>query len=244
MGLYLTFVGRTYLNKLFLLFGIVGLAGTSAFATPVSVVFVDEGTHIGGGYYLSPYTGTITPSGSPTSTVQLVCDDINHGVSNGDAWTANITAVTATDLSNTLYGVTNVNPAGPTGNTLYEEQAYLAGQIIEDFSTSNPGAIEAIQDAMWVLTASPSNAVPNASSTDVQNWVAAAQNYVASSNSSAFNGWYVLTDANTGDPHQEFMFYSTDPLTQTPEPATLALAGCGLLVVYFGGSRRRRKLSA
>jgi hypothetical protein len=79
----------------------------------------------------------------------------------------------------------------------------------------------------------------------VQNWVTSAQNYVASANSSAFNGWYVLTDTNTGSPHQEFLFYSTDStLTQTPEPATLALAGCGLLAVYFAGSRRRRKLSA
>lgn len=233
------------MNKVSILFGILALAGSSAFANPVSAVFVDEGSDIGSGFYLSPYTGTVTPSGGPTSTVQLFCDDINHNVTNGDAWTANITGVTASDLSKTLYGVTNANPTGPVGNTLYEEEAYLAGQIMTDFSSSNLSAIEAIQDAMWVLTDSPSNTVPNASSTAVQNWVTSAQNYVASANSSAFNGWYVLTDTNTGSPHQEFLFYSTDStLTQTPEPATLALAGCGLLAVYFAGSRRRRKLSA
>jgi len=182
--------------------------------------------------------------------VALYCDDFNHEVTSGNTWSAYVTSVLSSDLSNTLYGVTNANPSGPAGNTLYEQQAYLATQIQTHFVANDLGSIEAIQDAMWVLTDSPSNPnnpVPNANSSAVQNWLnlAAADvaNYHSTGNSAVnYSSWYVLSDANTNSPHQEFVFYSANSdIVQTPEPATMALVGCGLLAVYFAGVRRKKQ---
>lgn len=222
----------------------------SAFADTDTVVFVDGGSNVGSGYYLSPYTGTITPTGGQTSTIALYCDDFNDEVTNGQTWSANVTSVLSLNLSNTLFGIMNPNPNGPAGNTLYEEEAYLATQIQNNFAVNNLGAIEDIQDAMWVLTDSPSNPynpVPNNSDPTVQSWLAAAKldatTYQSTGNSAVnYANWYVLTDTNKTDPHQEFLFYTADSqIFQTPEPATMALAGCGLLAVYFAGIRRKKQ---
>jgi hypothetical protein len=240
------------LNKSLFIFISLAMAASSAFASPATVVFVDGGSNIGSGYYLSPYTGTIAPSGGQASTVALYCDDFNHEATNGQTWNAYVTSVLSSNLSNTLFGATNPNPTGPTGNTLYEEEAYLATQIQTNFAANNLSAIEAIQDAMWVLTDSPtnpSNPVPNAGSAAVQNWLnlatADVANYQSTGNSAVnYGNWYVLTDTNTRNPHQEFLFYASDShLFQTPEPATMALAGCGLLAVYFAGVRRKKNLA-
>lgn len=222
----------------------------SAFADTDTVVFGDGGSNVGSGYYLSPYTGTITPTGGQTSTIALYCDDFNDEVTNGQTWSANVTSVLSLNLSNTLFGIMNPNPNGPAGNTLYEEEAYLATQIQNNFAVNNLGAIEDIQDAMWVLTDSPSNPynpVPNNSDPTVQSWLAAAKldatTYQSTGNSAVnYANWYVLTDTNKTDPHQEFLFYTADSqIFQTPEPATMALAGCGLLAVYFAGIRRKKQ---
>lgn len=238
------------MKNIILIFSILALAAGSAFGGTDTVVFVDGGSNIGSNYYLSPYTGTITPTGGQTSTVALYCDDFNDEATNGQTWSAYVTSVLSSNLSNTLFGTTNPNPTGPTGNTLYEEMAYLATQIQSNFATNNLGAIEAIQDAMWVLTDSPSNPnnpVPNYNNGTVTTWLSLAAtdvtNYQQTGNSAInYANWYVLTDTNTTNPHQEFLFYAADSqLHQTPEPATMALAGCGLLAVYFAGVRRKKQ---
>lgn len=240
------------MKKSILIFSALAMVAGSAFADTDTVVFVDGGSNVGSGYYLSPYTGTIQPTGGQTSTVALYCDDFNDDVTTGQTWSAYVTSVLSSNLSNTLFGVTNPNPSGPTGNTLYEEEAYLATQIQTNFAVNNLSAIQAIQDAMWVLTDSPtnpSNPVPNSNpmSSDVQNWLNAAAadvtNYQGTGNSAVnYGDWYVLSDANKTNPHQEFLFYATSSdVFHTPEPATMALAGCGLLAVYFAGARRKKQ---
>ena len=101
------------MKKSIVIFGALAMAAGSAFASTYTAVFVDPGSNIGSGYYLSPYTGTITPAGGQTSTVALYCDDFNHEVTSGNTWSAYVTSVLSSDLSNTLYGVTNANPSGP-----------------------------------------------------------------------------------------------------------------------------------
>jgi hypothetical protein len=238
------------LKKSLFIFSVLAMAAGSAFAGTDTVVFVDGGSNVGSGYYLSPYTGTITPTGGQTSTLALYCDDFNDEVTNGQSWSAYVTSVLSSNLSNTLFGTTNPNTSGPTGNTLYEEEAYLATQIQTNFAANNLGAIEAIQDAMWVLTDSPTNPrnpVPNYNDPTVLNWInlAAADvaTYQNTGNSAvSYANWYVLSDTNTTDPHQEFLFYTANSqIFQTPEPATMALAGFGLLAVYFVGARRKKQ---
>lgn len=237
------------MKKGLFIFSVLAIAG-SAFADTDTVVFVNGGSNVGSGYFLSPYTGTITPTGGQTSTVALYCDDFNDEVSDGQSWSAYVTSVLSSNLSNTLFGTSNPNGYEPAGTTLYEEQAYLATQIQANFAANNLSAIEAIQDAMWVLTDSPTNPrnpVPNYNNPTVLNWINLAANDVANyqnTGTSAVNysNWYVLTDTNKADPHQEFLFYASDShMFQTPEPATMALAGCGLLAVYFAGSRRKKQ---
>lgn len=106
----------------------------------------------------------------------------------------------------------------PADTVQYEEEAYLYHLITQP----NADRVD-IQHAAWAIT--DPNYNPNA----------AAQTYinlaVANYSQMNFNGYEIISSAN--NPHeQEFM-------TMTPEPASLALFGGGLLA--FGSFFRRRR---
>jgi len=121
------------------------------------------------GVEVSPYTGTIATqgvNGGNAQSITLFCVDYQDEINPGSTYTVNVTAVnglvtnplvnaTQGSMANTRDGSGNEAAGYPTGTTLYEEEAWLATQMMSSGQTvSNE---ETIQEAMWVMT-NPTNA--------------------------------------------------------------------------------------
>lgn len=170
-----------------------------------------------GQYYVSPYYGTMNGQ-----QVVLFCDDIINDVTFGQTWWANVTnlgtAVSTDNFSQTRYG--SVAGSAVLGNPAmaYEEAAWLVSQF-----ASNPNDLVNLQYALWDIMNPGARGNGNA---DVQNWLLlASENY--NNPSLNLNEYEIVTNCGplqlTGQV-QEFIVY-------TPEPGTLALLLCGLLVL-------------
>jgi hypothetical protein len=200
-----------------------------------------------GGFYVSPYTGTLTSSTGKTQ-LTLYCDDFNNESVLGTSWAVNVTTVNG-DLSTTRYDTSNPadsakpDPNYPVGAQLYEEEAWLFTQLAANIS--NTSVEKAIQEAAWHLT-SFSSSQPSNYNYNV--WITAAANdfnkTVAGYITPDYSQWYVLTQVGdagntTSAGNQEMLaqFSSGSTVqTTTPEPATLLLAGAGLIIA--GAARK------
>jgi len=186
---------------------------------------------------VGPYTAFI--NGSPLTTV-IFCDDFSDSVSPGESWTANLTILSSGNLSNTLYGpglIASHNLAYAT--QLYDEVAWLALQFANNVQADWGG----IQSAMWqIMNSSAPNTNPNVASspTSTAYWLLqAAANFGHVNNANVeiltlASGTKTSTGASSV---QEF-------LVLTPEPATYALFGSGLILLSLGTFRRRRNKSS
>jgi hypothetical protein len=140
--------------------------------------------------------------------VAAMCVDVMDESKIGDTWTAALTQVGG-DLSSTYH---------PDDAVQYKEEAYLYSLITQ------PGADRVdIQHAAWFIT--DSAYVIDAAA---QAYVTQAQNNYAGMN---FSGFELVSSTNT--PHeQEFM------VSSTPEPASVALLGAGLLLAGLVGRKK------
>jgi hypothetical protein len=225
---------------------IICLISASSLWASQTLTLNNSGTGIkDGGYYISPYTGTLTGS-TGTTQVTLYCDDFNNQSSFGSSWSVNVTSVTG-DLSTTRYETSNPADSGyphhnyPVGQQLYEEEAWLFTQ--EAANSGNASVMKAIQEAAWHLT---SNSSSQPSNYNYQAWLTAAANdydkTVAGYVTPDYSQWYILTQVgyagktdSTGN--QELLAYMpSSTVQQAPEPGTLVLAGAGLLLA--GASRK------
>jgi hypothetical protein len=174
-------------------------------------------TYAAGGFYVSPYVGTLDGQ-----QVFLYCVDFTHTVTVGDMWTVNVTSLGADFTGNT----TRFNNANA-----YRQAAWMI--------TNSAGySAEDVQDAIWKLFY-PQLWAENLDGTPTNPEFDNAASLFNSSQLQAqavddFSNFRVLTD-NTPDPvmgeQQEFLIV-------TPEPATLVLLATGLLCVV-GVARRR-----
>jgi hypothetical protein len=192
-------------------------------AAPVNVSFVD------GGYYgYGPYT--INVNGA---NVQAMCMDDFLEV--GGSWTANKTVVNSSDLSNTYMEAQNflggstrtINNSTYTASQVYTAEAYLFNQLIQ------PQADRVnIQKAAWAIM-DPSSLQDAANDHTIQTYITTAFNNLN------FDTKYFAILSQTGvysdQNNQEFM------VSNTPEPASLALFGSGILAFGFTLFLRRRK---
>lgn len=225
---------------------IICLMGVSSLWASETLTLTNAGAKItDGNYYVSPYTGTLT-NGANTTQIKLYCDDFNNDSTIGTSWSVNVAAVNG-NLSTTRFDTSNPANSGhpdpnyPVGTQLYEEEAWLFTQEA-DYS-NNTSVLKAIQEAAWHLT-SDSNSQP--SNFNYQAWItAAASDYnqtVAGYITPDYSDWYVLTQVGyagqTGSGgNQEFLAYiPSSTVQETPEPATLLIAGGGLLLL--GASRK------
>jgi len=201
----------------FLLFGAV------LGASPINVTLLNAGNGAidsTGQYYVGPYTLTVNGVATPAMCMD---DFVNDKI--GDQWSANVTAANSSDFSGTYLGSSSKTIYGQsyTSSQVYNAEAYLFSLIIQ------PGADQAdIQEAAWFIM-DPSNPAYG-SNAGVQSYLQAAANNSPSFNSSGFN---IISDVNQFGA-QEFMV-SASP---TPEPASIALIGFGLLAA--GAARLRR----
>jgi hypothetical protein len=199
------------IRKLWFLLPILFFAA-AVHANPVTMQFVGVNGASGGGYYVSPYYGTM--NGVP---VTLFCVDIANHVSWGQVWQANLSTITnGSDLSNTRYG-------GSVGLAAYQQAAWLINQF-----ATHPSEYVDLQFALWNLfnaSLAPDTVGSNA-------WLTlAAANYGSVNNLGSFRVVTNLGPVTHTGQVQEFIIL-------TPEPSALILFGSGLL--GLSGFLRRR----
>ena len=181
----------------------------------VKMVFIGVNGANDGQYYVSPYTGSMNGQ-----TVTLFCDDILNEVNFGQKWDANVTnlatAINTSNFSLTRYGGVSTSSVYGNAAIAYQEAAWLTTQF-----ASNPGDLVNLQYALWDIM---NPGIRGNGNSDVQNWLwLAGQNY-GSINAADFS---IVTNCGPlalDGQVQEF-------IVRTPEPGTLALLLCGLLVL-------------
>jgi hypothetical protein len=206
-----------------------------------------------GSHLVGPFDGSVTTVGLPGSTnLSIYCVDLLNTVGFGNTFQVNVTSLAdGTDLSNTRH---------PGALTAYRQAAWLSNlfSLVPPAYTST--YYTPIQYAMWDML-NPGSAPADPNKTLALNLAAAA----ASANFNAFSydvgggnvvdfgafdysRYSVLTDVRSAgtvddDYRQEFITGDMIP-TATPEPATIALVGGGLLAMAGVGRRRRGVVTA
>ncbi len=181
------------------------------------------------GYYVGPFSGTIT-SDPTRPVIDLFCVDVLNSISWGQVWTANFTNLASGDLSRTRQG--NARLAE------YQKAAYLASLFNSSGVTINQWG--GIQSAMWDLLNPGAGGAALTNSAETA-WLGVANTWFANGGASTFDfsRWTIVTDVNaagvkSGRGAQEF-------LTQagvTPEPETWVLMGTGLVLIVGFATRR------
>ena len=191
-------------------------------SNPVTVPYL--GNDLAGPYTMN-VNGNLVPA---------MCMDDFRGVSG--TWSATLTPVNSTNLSNTVLGnnfTASVYGYAVTGGQLYDMEAYLFSEIIK------PNADKAdLQLAAWALLDSNTlNTVVSHNDSTVENDLSGAYSAVTNPNSGFNPGQYeILTDVS--GQNQEY-------IVATPEPSTCLLLGTGLMLAglaRFAKGRRKPAL--
>lgn len=186
-----------------------------AAASPVAVTYVNAGPSNvvdSIGDYVGPYTLNI----NGTNVAAMCVDDFfyTHG-----SWSADLTNVTSSNLSETYLGNGLVTIGGEkfSASSIYLAETYLYSQIIR------PGADRIdLQDAAWTLMDYATGHNPHSTNQTVNSILSNLPADIASFNAS---GYEILSEANPGSrPEQEFIY-------ATPEPASVGLMGATLLML-------------
>ena len=217
----------------------MGALAFTALATqlPAGTVTVDFGGANGqtdsSGYLISPYTATVN-----NVSETIYCDDFANTVSGGQTYAANETNLSG-NLSLTRYGSLSQTLQTQTGTQTYDGlQLYqMAAWLTTQFKPQN-AANGAIQDTLWDLfNPNANNTNSNPPVPNSMTWLIAAEKNYSSINPSSFS---ILTNVNAtySGANQVQEFIVSTPVSQAPEPASLALLGVGMIGLSIFGRRK------
>ncbi len=235
------------------------LAGAAAAqaSAQVSVTYQGSGTGANAfGYYVGPEQGSVSYAVPGTRVVQtlgvqLFCVDFLDRITDGQTFTANVSALTA--------GSTLAATRHPNSLVQYREAAFLTDQFAAFANASDRDTkFGAIQGAIWRIfgtgsttLSDPSDATGNST---VSYWTTQASNFANSSRYGTYDysRFAVLADTRVsgtgaqrvGDGYAQEFLATLAPTTTTPEPGSVALLGAGLLCLAGTAVRRRCAVSA
>jgi hypothetical protein len=204
------------------------LGSAALFGSTVKVSIGANNAFPGGN--IGPYTVAV---GGMTEFVY--CDDETHTVYPNETWTANLTSLGA------LIALGNANIASsspvmwrglPNALTLYEQVAWLVNQF-----GSHAADASGLQNAIWDIFLQKSGTGLNTDPTTDAYWlVQAATNYSKLTAAQIADTFILTPIAGTTVPSadgtpQEFLYV-------TPEPASYALIGIGIVLLSLGSFRR------
>jgi hypothetical protein len=213
-------------NKVFQLLAALALGGamtmTTAMAGTVTLEFTgtEGNTYSNGSVDAYAYPYFVQVVGTSTPALAMMCDDAATEISQGQSWTANTYSLTDLDLNNLKFST--------DGLTTYEEAAVIFTGVVNGTIAAGDGnaAVWDLFDPGFVTASSPDDA-------QIVNIISTAQTEVAAGGLD-YSGITVYTPTPAGA-SQEFL---SGEVTATPEPASYALFGGGLL--GLGLIRRKR----